>query len=206
MGVCSQVFWRHRGSFLGCRVSSLIPYPHTVTLFQVLLNSHLSYCLKCIFDHVRATGEHTPVASRLSSASCCRKLSITGPQRSLEEYPVPHTAGQSQQTVERTQCSWLHPPAHLSVLLHAAWTIVHCLPRKLLVLPLTLTWHPAEGAFPNLPVFLFFFFWTLPAVRSTWLRASLQFKFLLFLLVVLIVTTFLSWVETVVLFFQRAKV
>lgn len=137
MGVCSQVFWRHRGSFLGCKVSSFIPYPHTVTFFQVLLNSHLSYCLKCIFDHVRATGENTPVASRLSSASCCRKLSITGPQRSLEEYPVPHTAVQSQQTVERTQCSWLHPPAHLSILLHAAWTIFHCLPRKLLVLPLT---------------------------------------------------------------------
>lgn len=97
MGVCSQVFWRHRGSFLGCKVSSFIPYPHTVTLFQVLLNSHLSYCLKCIFDHVRATGENTPVTSRLSSASCCRKLSITGPQRSLEEYPVPHTAVQSQQ-------------------------------------------------------------------------------------------------------------
>lgn len=202
--VCSQVFWRHCGSFLGCKVSSFIPYRNIVTLFQVLLNSHLSYCLKCIFSHVGATGESIPVASRFSFASCCRKLSITGSQRSLEEYPIPRTAVQSQQTVGRTQCSWLHPPAHLSVLLHTAWNILYCLPVKLLVLLLPLMWHPADGTFLNLPLFLWSL-WTMCAVRSTWLRASLWFKSLLFLPVALIVTTFPSWGEMVVLFINVTK-
>lgn len=80
-------FSRVQGIFICPPSPHSRPLPGSPKLIWVLVYSA---------DCVGSTGENTPVALRFSFASWCRKLSITGPQTSLEDCPIPHTAVQPQ--------------------------------------------------------------------------------------------------------------